>query len=124
MKHEARTTLVVTAGELHDLIEALAAVEACCATAKKAYAMADNAVRAQETHANAERYMRLLRRLQEMEAVMATRKSKYPAAFYTWLESKYQFTAYQLWLMDETFRQSLFREWEADFGEEAAPYAD
>lgn len=120
MKHEARTTLVVTAGELHDLIEALAAVEACCATAKKAYAMADNAVRAQETHANAERYMRLLRRLQETEAVMAARKGKYPEEFYMWALFKYQFTRYQLGLMDEAFQQSLFHEWETDFGEKGA----
>ena len=116
MKHEARTTLVVTAGELHDLITA----------ALTADWVAEKAIRDGKTdtpeppRVYAERLRPLLRRLQETEAVMAARKGKYPEAFYTWLESKYQFTAYQLGLMDETFQQSLFREWEADFGGKGA----
>lgn len=116
MKHEPRTTLVVTAGELHDLIEA---VQLADWANNKAISATDPG----ETpllQAFSGRVRTLLRRLQETEAVMAARKGKYPAAFYTWLESKYQFTAYQLGLMDETFRQSLFHEWETDFGGKGA----
>ena len=118
MKHEPTTTLVVTAGELHDLIGALAAAETCCSTAKKAYDMENNALRAQETHIAAERYMRLLRRLQETEAILAARKSEYPEEFYTWLESRYQLTRYQLAVLDDEMKDGLFKEWEADYGGE------
>lgn len=116
MKHEPRTTLVVTAGELHDLIEAVQLAD--CANCQSANNLMRRGAKddAEKIRGFSERLHPLLRRLQETETVMAARKSKYPAAFYTWLESKYQFTAYQLGLMDETFRQSLFREWEADFG--------
>lgn len=117
-KREPRTTLVVTQSELHDMIDALAAAEACLSTAKRAYTMANNAPRAQETNEHAERYARLLRRLQEEAAILEARKKAYPEAFYAWLASKYQLTRYQLAVLDDGMKEGLFKEWETDYGEE------
>lgn len=82
-KHEPKTTLVVTAGELHDLIDALGAMEARCALEGRQRAATGDALGAHKKNAVAERYMRLLRRLQETEAILAARKSGYPEGVYT-----------------------------------------
>ena len=113
MKHEPRTTLVVTAGELRDLIEAVQLAD----WANNKAISADPG----ETpllQAFAGRIRTLLRRLQETEAILAARKSKYPEAFYTWLASKYQLTRYQLAVLDDDMQAALLKEWETDYGGE------
>lgn len=114
MKHEPRTTLVVTAGELHDLIEG---VQLADWANNKAIAAA-NPGETPLLQAFSERVRALLRRLQETEAILAARKSGYPEAFYTWLESKYQLTRYQLAVLDDEMKDGLLKEWETDYGEE------
>lgn len=121
MKHEPRTTLVVTAGELHDLIEAVQSADyANCQSANRLMRRGakDDA---EKIRGFSGRLRPLLRRLQETEAILAARKSEYPEAFYTWLEPKYLLTRYQLAVLavlDDEMKDDLFKEWETDYGEE------
>ena len=114
MKHEQRTTLVVTAGELHDLITAALTADWA---AEKAIRDGKNDT-PEPPRVYAERLRPLLRRLQETEAILAARKSEYPEAFYTWLESKHQLTRYQLAVLDDDMQAGILKEWETDYGEE------
>lgn len=114
MKHEPTTTLVLTASELRDLITA--ALTADWVAQKAIMDGKDDTPEPPREYA--ERLRPLLRRLQETEAILAARKSKYPEAFYTWLESKYQLTRYQLAVLPDDMQAGLLKEWETDYGEE------